>query len=66
MPEARPYEPDSIHRLKNHLAVIVSFSELLLRDLPENDPHRADVSDIHEAGIAAMALLPDVVKPVQR
>jgi hypothetical protein len=60
MTDVRPREPESIHRLRNHLAVIISFSELLLQELAEGDPHRADVTDIHTAGVAAMALLPEV------
>jgi hypothetical protein len=50
-------EPALIHEFKNQLAVIYSFSEFLLRTLPEGDV-RKDVMEIHNASIAALALLP--------
>jgi hypothetical protein len=51
-------EPSSVHRLKNKLAVILGFCELLLSELPEGDPKRADVEQIHIAGKSALAELP--------
>jgi hypothetical protein len=53
-------EPEVIHRLRNQLAVVVSFSDLLLLELPDGDPHRADVVEIHKAARAAMDLLPEL------
>lgn len=50
--------PASIHRLKNKLAIILGFCELLLNDLPDDSPHRQDVSQILEAGKSALADLP--------
>ncbi|OFW16206.1 MAG: hypothetical protein A3F70_08895 [Acidobacteria bacterium RIFCSPLOWO2_12_FULL_67_14] len=47
-----------IHEFKNHLSVIIGFCDLLLRDLPEGDPKRADILEMRRAGQAAIALLP--------
>lgn len=51
-------EAPGIHRLKNKLAVILGFCELLLSELPEDSPHRADVQQIMEAARAALDELP--------
>jgi len=47
-----------VHEFSNHLSVIVGFCELLLKDLPEDDPRTADIVEIHRAAQAAIALLP--------
>jgi hypothetical protein len=52
-----------MHQLRNHLAVVITFAELLLQELPGDDPHRADVMEIRKAGIAAMNLIPDIITP---
>jgi hypothetical protein len=52
-----------MHQLRNHLAVIITFTELLLQDLPNDDPHRADIMEIRKAGTAAMNLIPDIITP---
>jgi hypothetical protein len=57
-------ESEVIHRFKNHLAVVISFTDLLLLELPEDDPHRPDVVEIHKAGRAAMDLIPELAKRV--
>ena len=49
-----------MHEFKNHLAVILGFCDLLLRDVPEDDPKRADILEIRKAGQAAIALLPEL------
>lgn len=51
-------EPARIHRLKNQLAIILGFCELLLEDLPEDDPRRADLLRIQDAGKSALGELP--------
>ena len=55
-------EDDSalVHEFKNHLSVIVGFCDLLLRDLPEDDPKRADILEMRKAGHTAIALLPEL------
>jgi hypothetical protein len=57
---------DVIHRLKNHIAIIVGFCDLLLAEVPEGDPHRADILEVHKAGREAMALMPEVARRVQQ
>ena len=47
-----------VHEFKNYLAVIVGFCDLLLSELPADDPRRADVEEMHKAGHAAITLLP--------
>ena len=50
---------DVAHRLKNHIAIIVGFCDLLIAEIPEDDPHRADIVEVHKAAHEAMALLPE-------
>lgn len=52
---------DSLHTFKNHLAIIIGFSDLLLSEMDEHDPRRKDVLEIHKAAHAALALLPTIV-----
>ncbi|HEY5618481.1 MAG TPA: hypothetical protein VIK60_11080 [Vicinamibacterales bacterium] len=49
-----------LHAFQNHLSAIVGFCDLLLRELPEGDSKRADVLEMHKAGHAAIALLPQL------
>jgi hypothetical protein len=51
-----------IHSLKNYLAIVVSFSQLVLMDAAEDDPKRRDLEEIVKAAEAAMALMPEVNK----
>jgi len=62
MPNSCVQESDLVHRFRNHLAVVISFSELLLLEL-RDEAHRSDVLEIHRAASAAMALLPHFVAP---
>lgn len=62
-PPGGPTDPadardDLVHEFRNHLTVIVGYCDLLMRQLPEADPRRADVAQMHDAGHAALALLP--------
>lgn len=43
------------HDLNNHMAAILSFTELVLEALPEDHPLRADVEEIRTAGVRAVA-----------
>jgi signal transduction histidine kinase len=56
---------DVIHALKNHLAVILGFSELLLHEFPEDDPRRADLVEVLHAAREAMAMMPEVARRAQ-
>jgi hypothetical protein len=53
---------DVIHRLKNNIAIIVGFSELLLDDCAEDDPKRQDLLEVHKAAKEAMAVMPEVAR----
>ncbi|MDE3154734.1 MAG: PAS domain-containing protein [Acidobacteriota bacterium] len=44
------------HDLNNHLSTILGFTELLLADLPAQDPFREDLEEIHRAGKNALAI----------
>ena len=44
------------HDFNNLLTVILNYSELLLGEFPEGDPHRDDVAAIHGAGQSAAVL----------
>jgi two-component system cell cycle sensor histidine kinase/response regulator CckA len=44
------------HDFNNLLSVILSYSETLLEDIPENDPMRDDVEEIRKAGYRASEL----------
>ena len=63
---AEPEAGDVIHRLKNHIAIIVGFVELLLSECPDDDPKRADLVEVHTAAQGAMALMPEVERRIQR
>lgn len=45
------------HDFRNHLGIILGFSEALLDDTPANDPRRGDLEEIHNAAAAALELL---------
>ena len=51
---------DLVHEFTNHLSVIVGFCDLLLRELPDGDPLRTDILQMHKAGHDAIALLPQL------
>ena len=46
-----------VHDMKNMLGIVIGYSNLLLDDMPANDPRRPDVDEIRKAGEAAVALL---------
>lgn len=45
------------HDIKNHLSIILGFSEILLAGAPAGDPRRRDLEEIHTAATAACDLL---------
>ncbi len=51
--------PDLGHAIRNHLAIILGFTELLLQDAGDDDPRRTDYQEIHKAATAALRLLSD-------
>jgi hypothetical protein len=65
MPEPPPADEIArhdpiLHAFQNHLSAIVGFCDLLLRELSEDDPKRADVLEMQKAGHAAIQLLPQL------
>jgi hypothetical protein len=52
-------EHDKEHALKNYLAIILGYAELLDQATPESDSRREDVVEIHKAALAAARLLDD-------
>jgi hypothetical protein len=50
-------DPDAIHLLSNHLAVIVGFVELMLADAAPHEPHFNDLIEIRAAAVAAANLI---------
>jgi hypothetical protein len=55
-------EDEILHQLKNHLAIVVGFCDLLLEELPEEDPRHADILEVDKAARAAMALVPELAR----
>jgi hypothetical protein len=53
-------DPASVHRIKNQLAIITGFCDLLLGDMAADDPRRADVIQIQTAGRSALSELPPI------
>ena len=50
-------DPEAVHRLSNHLMVILGFIELMLADTPPDDPHRDDLFEVRSAVVAAVKLI---------
>ena len=45
------------HALKNHLAIILGFAEVLVEEANSTDPRRDDLLEIQRAALAAARLL---------
>ena len=48
---------DAEHALRNHLAIILGYAELLLQDAAAEDPRRGDIEEIVKAARAALSLV---------
>jgi hypothetical protein len=59
---SEPPDVDVIHSLKNHICIIVGFCELMLTELPVDDPCRKDLTQIYRAAKEAMAIMPEVAR----
>jgi hypothetical protein len=59
-------EPDIVHQLKNQLALIVAFTDLMLQESDAGDRRHADVVELHKAARAALALMPEIAKRIQQ
>jgi signal transduction histidine kinase len=49
-------ESDFDHTLKNQLAIILGYADLLMEDLSPEDPRFEDLQEIHKAALSAVAL----------
>jgi signal transduction histidine kinase len=49
--------PTIAHELKNRLAIIIGYSQLLVESLPPEDPRHADAVEVLEAARQAAELL---------
>jgi hypothetical protein len=58
LPDELVGEPQLVHQFNNHLCVISGFCHLLLNEMSDTDPRRADILEIQKAAQAALALLP--------
>ena len=63
IPHSVVLDHDTAHGIKNQLAVILGFCDLLRRSLDDHDPRRNDVQRIETAGRVALALLRDHATP---
>jgi hypothetical protein len=59
---AEPTNDQIVHQLKNHLAIIVGFCDLLIADMPEGDPRLGDLREMFDAARRAMTVLPEVAR----
>ena len=50
-------DPPAVHQLSNHLMVILGFIELMLADVPPDDPHRSDLIEVRTAVVDAAKLI---------
>lgn len=46
-----------VHDMKNMLGIIIGYSNLLLDEIPADDPKRPDVEEIRKAGERALTIL---------
>jgi len=61
-----PDQPPSArwrHDIKNQLGIVLGYAELILQDLDETHPLRADLNEILKAAQQAMALVGELDEP---
>lgn len=51
------------HDIKNQLGIVLGYAELILQDLDEAHPLRADLNEILKAAQQAMALVGELDEP---
>jgi hypothetical protein len=56
-PDRRLGDPEFEHTLRNQIAIVVGYCELLLDELSEDADLRADVMEMHKAAVTAMEML---------
>jgi hypothetical protein len=48
---------DFEHSLKNYIAIILGYADLVIEDMADDDPRLPDLREIHKAATAAVTLL---------
>jgi signal transduction histidine kinase len=48
-----------VHDMKNLIGIIIGYSNLILDEMPPDDPKRSDLTEIRNAGESAIVLLND-------
>jgi hypothetical protein len=56
LPPPRVLDLETEHTIKNHLAVIVGFCELLISEAADDDPRRADLLEMDRSAKALLEL----------
>jgi hypothetical protein len=51
-----------VHALKNHLAVIIGFCDLLVSEAAPGDPRTRDLLEVHQAAREAIAAIPEIAR----
>lgn len=54
-------EPETLHTFKNHLHLTLSYCDLLLDELPSENPMRRDIAEIQAAVRRALAMVPELL-----
>ncbi len=49
-----------LHRLKNQLAIIYGFADLMLVEMPPGDRHAPQIAEVRKTASAALEILNDV------
>jgi len=52
----RVLDHEAEHTVKNHLAIILGYCDLLLAETPEDDPRHVDVLEVQRAATAMLAI----------
>lgn len=55
-------EPEVLHCLKNHLAIVLGYCDLLLEDFPANDPRHSDLVALRQTAQDAMSMTPQLAR----
>ena len=50
-------DSDFEHALKNYIAIILGYADLVVEEMAADDPRLPDIREIHKAATAAVALL---------
>ena len=54
--EPRVIDAETEHTIKNHLAVIAGYCELLVSEAPDDDPRKPDLEEMNRSARALLQL----------